>query len=150
MQEVVRAKMVEALKSGDKESKGTYSLLVSALTLREKENKNLLTPDQENEVVVKMVKQIRESIDTCPSDRVETLSQYNKELGLISQFMPKQLSEDEIELIIKDTLDELGLATEISAKDKGKIMKVLMPKVKGKADGKLVNEVLAKHFVWGK
>ena len=60
----------------------------------------------------------------------------------MQEFAPKQMSEDEIKATIQSVLDELGI-TEPTGKDRGKIMKDLMPKVKGKADGKLVNQMVA-------
>ena len=81
----------------------------------------------------------------CPADRTETLAQLKAELAVYEEFLPKQMDENEIRATIEDVLAELGIETP-TGKDKGAIMKVLMPKVKGKADGKLVNAVLSTYL----
>ncbi len=140
----IRTKMTDALKAGDKETKQVYSAILNALTNKAKE---LLVPElnaeQEIEVIQKLVKQNKESIDTCPADRTETLAALNFERNILLLYMPKQMDEAEIEAVIRGVLQDLGIDTP-TGKDKGRIMKNLMPLVKGKADGKLVNEVLAK------
>lgn len=146
LDKTIRAEMIAALKRGDKEAKQVYSNILDALN---KEAKALLvtelTPEQEVTVIKRMVKQISDSIDTCPADREETLAKLKFERDIIVSYMPKQMSEDEINAVISETLAELGIDTPTN-KDKGKIMKVLMPKVKGKADGKLVNQLLANRM----
>ncbi|MBQ1271312.1 MAG: GatB/YqeY domain-containing protein [Clostridia bacterium] len=139
----IRKKMGEALKAGDKETKQVYTSMLTALTNKAKE---LLTPDltpeQEIEVITKLVKQNKESIDTCPPDRTETIEKLNFERNILLNYIPKQMDEAEIREVILKVLTDLGIEAP-TGKDKGRIMKVLMPLVKGKADGKLVNEVLA-------
>lgn len=76
-----------------------------------------------------------------PADRTEILEECQKRLAVLEQYAPKMMDEAAIKEVITDTLAEAGIETP-TAKDKGKIMKVLMPKVKGKADGKLVNDIL--------
>lgn len=138
---IVRNKMNEALKSGKKDEKLVYSGIVTALMNKSKELLADLTPEQELEVVTKLAKQNQESIDTCPKDRTEILEKLHFERNLLLEFLPKQMSETEIREVISETLDEIGLKS-FENKDKGLIMKSLMPKVKGKADGKLVNQIL--------
>ena len=138
----IRNEMVTALKNGDKERKQVYSGILDALT---KEAKNLLvdnlTPEQEVQVIKQMLNQNRDSIENCPASRPEILEKLNFERTIIAQYMPQQMNEDEIKAVINEVLAELNIAAPTKG-DKGKIMKVLMPKVKGKADGKLVNEIL--------
>lgn len=144
--EIVRAAMVEALKAGEKEKKGTLSLLLQALEKRQKDKLGQpLTPSEEDEVVVKMAKQIQESIDSCPAGRAEMLSKLRDELAVVSAYMPAQMSENDIRAVIAEVLAELGLDAP-AAKDKGAVMKALMPRVKGKADGKLVNQLVAGYL----
>lgn len=143
MSETVRAAMVAALKAGDKERKGTLSMLLQALEKRQKDKLGQpLTEAEEGEVVAKMAKQTRESLDSCPADRVEMIRELTGELAVVSEFMPKQMSEEEVRGVISGVLDGLGILGTATAKDKGAIMKALMPQVKGKADGKLVNQLL--------
>ena len=138
----IRSEMVTALKNGDKERKQVYSGILDALT---KEAKNLLvdnlTPEQEVQVIKRMLNQNRDSIENCPTSRPEILEKLNFERDIIAQYMPQQMNEDEIKAVINEVFAELDITAPTKG-DKGKIMKVLMPKVKGKADGKLVNETL--------
>lgn len=138
----IRNEMVTALKNGDKERKQVYSGILDALT---KEAKNLLvdnlTPEQEVQVIKRMLNQNRDSIENCPASRPEILEKLNFERAIIAQYMPQQMNEDEIKAVINEVLAELNITAPTKG-DKGKIMRVLMPKVKGKADGKLVNETL--------
>lgn len=142
----VHIRMVNAMKAKDKQSKDAYSNILAALKAKAKELLvDELTDEQAAQVIVKMAKQNQESIDTCPADREDILKTLQFERSIILQYMPKQMGEDEIKTKISEVLFELGL-TEPTTKDKGKIMKVLMPRVKGKADGKLVNTVLATYI----
>lgn len=144
MTKEIRTKMTDALKAGDKDTKNVYSAILNALTNKAKELLvTELSPEQEIEVIQKLVKQNKESIDTCPADRTEMLATLNFERSILLLYMPKQMDEAEIEAVIRGVLSDLGIETP-TGKDKGRIMKNLMPLVKGKADGKLVNEVLAK------
>ena len=138
--------MVEAMKNGGKERKQALSNIKAALTNKEIEcrGKCEFNETSEIEAVTKLAKQVRESIETCPADRTETLAQLKGELAVYEEFLPKQMDENEIRTTIEGVLAELGIATP-SNKDKGAIMKVLMPMVKGKADGKLVNTVLGTY-----
>ena len=138
----VRTDMITAMKNKEQEKKVTLSGLVNALTLAAKEKKSELTPDEENQIVLKMCKQIQETIDSCPNNRPEAKAKAEAELAIISAYAPKLMDEAEIKEVIVNVLSTLGIETPTS-KDKGVIMKNLMPLVKGKADGKLVNQVLA-------
>lgn len=76
-----------------------------------------------------------------PADRTELIEEFKKRIAVLEQFAPKMMDADEIKAIISGVLADLGIDAP-TAKDKGRIMKELMPKVKGKADGKLVNEIV--------
>lgn len=145
----IRVKMTEALKIGDKESKAVYSAMVQALANKAKDLRVAeLTPDQENEVIIKMVKQNQESIDTCPSDRFDILNKLRFEKKILTSYMPKQMDKDEIITEINKALEELGINIDkLTAKDRGRVMKVLMPRVKGKADGGMVNNIFNTLFL---
>lgn len=143
----VRTEMVEALKAGDKNKKNVLSLLVSALDKAAKEKKSELSEQEEGQIVLKMCKQIQETIDTCPVERTDILDKAKNELSIISKFAPKQMNEAEIKEVIQNVLSELKIEAP-TVKDKGQIMKLLMPRVKGKADGKLVNSLLAAYMKW--
>lgn len=81
-----------------------------------------------------------------PADRAEIIAECRARIAVLEEFAPKMMDEEEIKTVISSVLSDLELTTP-TAKDKGKIMKELMPKVKGKADGKLVNELVSTFFV---
>lgn len=137
----VRADMVKAMKAGDKDTKETLSMLLAALKNKAIDKRSELTPEEEIQVILKEVKQTKETLDMTPADRTEIIEECNRRLSVLEQYAPKMMDEAEIREVIATTLSEVGVEAP-TAKDKGKIMKVLMPKVKGKADGKLVNDIL--------
>lgn len=139
----VRAKMVEAMKSGDKEKKETLSMLLAALKNKAIDKREDLTEAEEFEVVKKEMKQTKETMELAPKDRTDIIEQCEKRLAVLQEFAPEEMSEDAIREVVKGVLNDLGI-TEPSGKDKGKIMKELMPKVKGKADGALVNKIVGE------
>ncbi len=143
--EEVRADMVKAMKAGDKETKETLSMLLAALKNKAIDKRDDLTEEEETQVIMKEIKQTKETLEMTPADRTEIIDDCNKRLAVLEQYAPKMMDEAEIRGVILATLKEVGLETP-TAKDKGKIMKVLMPKVKGKADGKLVNEILTSFM----
>lgn len=139
----VRAKMVEAMKSGDKEKKETLSMLLAALKNKAIDKREDLTEAEEFEVVKKEMKQTKETMELAPKDRTDIIEQCEKRLAVLQEFAPEEMSEEAIREVVKGVLNDLGI-TEPSGKDKGKIMKELMPKVKGKADGALVNKIVGE------
>ena len=140
--ELVRAAMVEAMKAKDKDRKDSLSMLLSALKNAEIDKRSPLTEDEANAVIKKELKQTKETMDTAPADRTDIIEEARKRMEVYQEFAPAVLTVDQITEIINGVLKELEMEAP-TAKDKGRIMKVLMPLVKGKADGKVVNEVLA-------
>ena len=143
--EEVRADMVKAMKAGDKETKETLSMLLAALKNKAIDKRADLTPEEETQVIMKEIKQTKETLEMTPSDRTEIIDECTKRLAVLEQYAPKMMDEAEIKEIVAAVLAEMGLDAP-TAKDKGKIMKNLMPKVKGKADGKLVNEIVSSFM----
>lgn len=141
--DVVRAAMVEAMKAKDKERKDSLSMLLSALKNAEIDKREPLTEDEENAIVKKEIRQTQETYDTAPEDRDDIRKEAGARLSVYKEFAPEDMSADQIKEVINGVLAELEIEKPTNA-DKGKIMKVLMPKVKGKADGKLVNQILAE------
>ena len=138
----VRADMVKAMKANDKDTKETLSMLLAALKNKAIDKREDLTPEEETQVILKEIKQTKETLDMTPADRTEIIEECNKRLAVLEQYAPKMMDEAEIKEVVASVLAEMGLDAP-TAKDKGKIMKNLMPKVKGKADGKLVNEIVS-------
>ena len=138
----VRADMVKAMKAKDKDTKETLSMLLAALKNKAIDKREDLTPEEETQVILKEIKQTKETLDMTPADRTEIIEECNKRQAVLEQYAPKMMDEAEIKEVVASVLAEMGLDAP-TAKDKGKIMKNLMPKVKGKADGKLVNEIVS-------
>lgn len=138
----VRKEMVTAMKSGDKGRKDALSMLLSALKNKAIDKREDLTEAEENEVVLKEIKQTKETLEMTPEDRGDIIEECRMRIAVYEEFAPKMMGEEEIKAVIGEVLSGLGIEAP-TAKDKGRIMKELMPKVKGKADGKAVNQVLA-------
>ena len=141
----VRADMVKAMKAGEKEKKDTLSLLLAALKNKAIDKRADLTPEEETQVIMKEIKQTKETLEMTPADRTEIREECTKRLSVLEGYAPKMMDEAEIKEIVAATLKELDIEAP-TAKDKGRIMKSLMPKVKGKADGKLVNDIVGGIF----
>ena len=141
----VRKAMVEAMKAKDKETKDTLSMLLAALKNKAIDKREDLTEEEEVQVVLKEIKQTKESLEMTPADRTDLIEEFQKRIAVLEGFAPKMMDADEIKAIISGVLADLGIAAP-TAKDKGRIMKELMPKVKGKADGKLVNEIVGSFM----
>lgn len=141
----VRKEMVAAMKAGNKARKETLSSLLAALKNKAIDKREDLTEEEEVQVVLKEIKQTKETLEMTPADRTEIIEECKSRIAVLEEFAPKMMGEDEIKAIIASLLSEMGLENP-TAKDKGKIMKELMPKVKGKADGKLVNELVSTFF----
>ena len=141
----VRKAMVDAMKAKDKETKDTLSLLLSALKNKAIDKRAELTAEEEEQVVLKEIKQTKETLELTPADRTDLIKETKNRLAVLEKFAPKMMDETEIKAVIVDVLSGLEIDAP-TGKDKGRIMKELMPKVKGKADGKLVNEILGSFM----
>ena len=139
----VRAAMVAAMKAKDKVRKDSLSMLLSALKNAEIDKRSPLTEEEENAVVKKELRQSKETYDLAPEDRQDIREEMAARIAVYKEFAPEDMSAEQIAQVIQEVLAELGIEKPVGA-DKGKIMKVLMPKVKGKADGKVVNQTLAE------
>jgi len=143
--DTVRSAMMQAMKDKDKARKDALSLLLAALKNKAIDKRADLTEEEENAVIFREIKQAQETVDTTPTDRVQMIEEAKLRISIYSEFAPKLMSEEEIKEVISGVLAELAIETP-TAKDKGRIMKTLMPRVKGKADGGLVNQVLGSYF----
>lgn len=143
--DTVRAAMMQAMKDKDKARKDALSLLLAALKNKAIDKRADLTEEEENAVIFREIKQAQETVETTPADRTEIIEEAKLRMRVYGEFVPKLMNENEIREVIAQVLAELDIA-QPTAKDKGRIMKVLMPRVKGKADGGLVNKVLGGMF----
>ena len=140
--EVLQNEMISAMKSGNKLRKSVLAELVDAVKKASMTNKGRveITEQLVDEVLLKYKKIVQEQIDTCPVERTETLEEYKAQIAVVAEFAPTLITnEDEIKLMILDIVNsELGFTKE----NRGKIMKIIAPVCKGKADMGIVNKVL--------
>lgn len=143
--EEVRAQMMQAMKERNKDRKDALSALLTALKNKAIDKREDLTTEEEDAVVLKEIKSVKETLEMTPADRTDIITECKFRISVFEEFAPKMMNEEEILAVVREVLSGMGIETP-TAQDKGKIMKELMPKVKGKADGKLVNEIVAKLF----
>jgi uncharacterized protein YqeY len=129
-----------ALKSGDRIKTSVLRLLKSALKNKEIELQRPLTDDDCLSVISSQIKQRKDSIEQYEkAGRADLAANEKAELDILTQYLPDQLSQEGIIQLIKETIKETGAK---GPKDMGIVMKALMPKIKGRADGKLVNRIV--------
>lgn len=139
--EKLQKDMIAAMKARDKERKDSISSLVSAVKKVGIDNgcRDNIPEDIVDSVILKEIKSVKEQIDTCPADRTDLLEQYKARYDVFNEYAPKLLSEDEVRDILTTKFADV-----IATKNKGQIMKVVMAELKGKADGKVINQVVAE------
>lgn len=140
--DTVRAAMVAAMKAKDKPRKDALSMLLSVLKNAAIDKRSDLTEEEENVVILKEIKQTKETLESTPENRTDIIEECKLRIAVYEEFAPKMMDEAEIKTVIAEVLASLEITTPTN-KDKGRIMKNLMPKVKGKADTKLVNQLLS-------
>jgi uncharacterized protein YqeY len=143
-----RAALKEALKTAMKEkdavARNTIRNLNAAIKQVEVDERKDVSAEDVVDIIVKQVKMLRESIAEKEAAGREDLAAEDKEqLAVMERFLPQQLSNEEIEAIVEGVIEKVGAA---SMKDMGKVMGALMAQVKGKADGKVVNDVVRKKL----
>lgn len=143
--DTVRAAMMQAMKDKNKERKESLSMLLSALKNKAIDKRADLTEEEENAVVLKEIKQCQEAIDTAPAGREDVIQENTARIAVYQEFAPRMMGREEIAAVVDQVLTELNLSAP-TAKEKGLIMKTLMPRVKGKADSALVNQVLTSRL----
>ena len=139
----IRAEMIQAMKDKDKDRKDTLSMLLSALKNKAIDKRADLTSEEENEVIKKEIRQTKETRECAPVNRTDIIEQCDNRLRVLNEFAPEEMSEDAIRVTIAQVLNNLGIESP-TAKDKGKVMKELMPLVKGKAEGTVVNKIVGE------
>lgn len=144
--EILTQRMYASMKNGDKLRKEVFSSVIGAVkkVAIDKGCRDNIPESLVDEVILKEQKTLKEMIDTCPADRVETLTEYKDKLAVIEEIAPKMLTEDEIVM-------ELGIFCTMEGVDpvaanRAKIMKGFMPTIKGRADGKLANQVISNFL----
>ncbi len=139
--EQLRKDMVAAMKAGDKARKASISNLVSAVKKAAIDEgcREDIPASLVDKVLVKELKTAKEQIETCPADREELRAEYQANYDVIAEYAPKMMSAEEIQAFLEQNCAEV-----LATKNKGQIMKAVMGSLKGKADGKIINEVVAK------
>ena len=135
--EQLQKDMIAAMKARDKVRKDAISSLVSAAI--DEGCRDNIPEELVNKVILKEMKSVKEQIDTCPKERTDLLEEYNTRYAIFEEYAPAMMSAEEIEKVIADKFADV-----IATKNKGQIMKTIMPEFKGKADGKVINQVVAK------
>ena len=146
--EILQAARTAAMKTGDMATKNVLSSMIdacqkAAITSRGRVE---ITEQLVDETLIKYQKTIQEMIDTCPADRTELLVKYLIEMKVVKEYAPQLLTDpEEIRIKIAELLSATN--TEVLAQNKGQIMKCIMPHFKGKADMKIVNQVVGEMLV---
>lgn len=134
-----------SMKEKDLVRKNTVQSIRAAILQVEKDNLVELDDDGIIDVIAKELKKRRDVLpDYEKSGREELITQLNREIEIVMGYLPSQLSEDELDEIVKTAVESTGAST---MKDMGKIMAEVMPKIKGRADGKLVNTLAKKYLM---
>lgn len=132
--------MVTAMKAKDKETLSVVRMLKAAVTNEQISLGHDLTSDDENAVLSREYKQRKESLAEFESaGRTDLVKKTQHELAVVEKYLPEQLTAEEITQIVQAAIEQSGAE---SMRDMGKVMGIVMPQVKGKADGKLVNETV--------
>ncbi len=133
------ADLKEAMKSHSKLRKDVITLVRSAIKQREVDERIELTDEDILGIISKQLKEKKSSIEEFKKgNREDLVKQTEEEIEILLEYLPKQLSEDELRVIVKETIEKEGIS---SMKEIGKLMKAVMPQVKGKADGNAVNKI---------
>lgn len=143
--EILQAARTAAMKTGDMATKNVLSSMIDACQKAAITSKGRveITEQLVDETLIKYQKTIQEMIDTCPADRTELLAKYLIEMKVVKEYAPQLLTDkEEIRKAIAEILSATN--TEILVQNKGKIMKCIMPYFKGKADMKIVNQVVGE------
>lgn len=147
LKEQLFADLKTAMKEKDTLRKDTVQLIRSGILQVEKDNKVELDDEGVLEIISKQLKSRRDSMpDYVKSGREDLIEKLNKEMEILLGYLPEQLSEDEIQKIVEDAIAETGAA---SVKEMGKVMGLINPKLKGRADMKVVG-ALVKKLLQGK
>ena len=139
--EQLRSDMVAAMKARDKERKDAISSLVAAVkkVAIDEGCREDVPAELVDRVIIKELKTVKEQLDTCPEGREDLRAEYQKRYDVIAEYAPKMMSAEEVKSYIESNFADL-----VTTKNKGQIMKAVMGVLKGKADGKVINETVAE------
>ena len=133
-----------ALKSGDKFKANTISMAKAAVLLVEKTDGKKLDDEKIIDIIAKEVKERRESIlEFEKGKRQDLVEKAKSEIDILLEYLPQQLSKEEIYEIIRNAVNEVGAE---SMRDMKKVMAIVVPKTRGRADGKLISQIVKEHL----
>ncbi len=136
----IEADTKDALKSGAKDKVSTLRMLNAALKNKQIDKRRPLTEEEVLETTRTLIKQRRDSIEQfTKGNRQDLVDKETAEIAVLEVYLPKQLAREELEVMVRDAISQTGAQ---GAKDMGKVMKALIPMVGGRADGKLVSELV--------
>ena len=134
--------MKNAMKDKDIVKKNTIQMARAAVLQIEKDNRTTLDDDGVIDVIAKEVKKRRDVLPEYEkSGRQDLVDGLKAEIDVLLKYLPEQFSEEELEVIVRQTVEETGAS---SPRDIGKVMQAVMPKVKGRADGKMINVIVKR------
>ena len=136
----IQEDLKRSMKAKDGNRVSVLRFLLSAIRNREIEKKDDLSDEEVLAEITSSAKRRQESMKAFQEgDRMDLVEKEEGELAILQEYLPEQLSPEEIRGVVQDVIEEIGATT---ASDLGKVMKELMPRLRGKADGKLVNEIV--------
>ena len=133
--------MIAAMKAKDKARKDSISALVSAVKKAgiDAGCRDDIPEDMVSQVILKELKSVKEQIDTCPAERTDLIEEYQTRYNIINEYAPQLMSAEEVKTCLQEKFAEV-----LATKNKGQIMKSVMGELKGKADGKVINQVVGE------
>ena len=137
----LQSAMIAAIKAKDKPRKDAISALVSAVKKAgiDAGCREDIPTSMVDQVILKELKSVKEQIDTCPDSRADLKEEYQFRYNVMQEFAPQQMSAEEVKEVLQEKFAEV-----LATKNKGMIMKTVMAELKGKADGKVINQVVAE------
>ena len=137
----LQSAMIAAMKAKDKPRKDAISALVSAVKKAgiDAGCRDDIPTSMVDQVILKELKSVKEQIDTCPDSRADLKEEYQFRYNVMQEFAPQQMSAEEVKAVLQEKFAEV-----LATKNKGMIMKTVMAELKGKADCKVINQVVAE------
>ena len=139
--EQLQKDMVAAMKAREKGRKDAISAIISAVkkVAIDEGCRDDIKEELVDRVILKELKTAKEQLDGCPAERTDLLEEYQLRYDVINEYAPSLMSAEEVMALLQDKFADV-----IATKNKGQIMKTVMPELKGKADGKVINEVVGQ------
>lgn len=144
LKETLLQDMKEAMKEKDTIRKNTIQLVRAGVLQIEKDKQIELDDEGVFDVIVKELKKRRDSLPEFEkSGRQDLIDNLNAEIAVLMGYLPEQMTDEEVEAVVKEAIEETGAST---INEMGKVMAIVTPKVKGRADNKKVSEFVKKHL----